>query len=74
MLGDIFFLSFYSCLYGWCAIHNGFIHQSPAEQTPAVVPVQQVDPLVEKKYRENFYASVSVRQRAVRVNFVGLPL
>ena len=27
MLGDIFFLSFYSCLYGWCAIYNGFMHK-----------------------------------------------
>ncbi|CAI8015141.1 hypothetical protein GBAR_LOCUS9427 [Geodia barretti] len=28
------------------------------EQTPSVQPVQQVDPLVERKYRENLYASV----------------
>ena len=27
VLGDIFFPSFYSCLYGWCAIHNGFMHK-----------------------------------------------
>ena len=25
VLGDISFLSFY-CLYGWCAMHNGFMH------------------------------------------------
>ena len=27
VLGDISFLSFY-CLYGWCAIHNGFMQHA----------------------------------------------
>ena len=26
VLGDISFLSFY-CLYGWCAMHNGFMNK-----------------------------------------------
>ena len=34
VLGDISFLSFY-CLYGWCAMHNGFMHMVAIAMQPA---------------------------------------
>ena len=34
VLSDISFLSFY-CLYGWCAMHNGFMHMVAIAMQPA---------------------------------------
>ena len=53
MLGDIFFLSFYSCLYGWCAISCTMYQDNWEEllvtDTQEIIEVGHVDMLYCKK-------------------------